>query len=133
MHPGGWGRAGAARGCVAARSLKHQSRLIPRPPKRSSPRGCSGSQLLLSSNTFGDDFRSQKSRASLAEMHHEWTVSTSGENMVGKETDNGPSASDDIDAGTSRCHRPAWGVYLFWCHQILSKPPLALKYSASEI
>lgn len=38
MHPGGWGREGAARGCVAARSLKHQSLLdSPHPQKELSP------------------------------------------------------------------------------------------------
>lgn len=51
---------------------------------------------------FGNDLRSQKSRAFLTEMHNEWPVGRSGENMVDKETNNGRTARDEIDAGTSR-------------------------------
>lgn len=75
---------------------------------------CSPRQLLRIpvpplSDMFGNDFKSQKSRASLAEMHNERPVSRSGENMVDKETNNGCTARDKTDAGPRRCGRVGRG------------------------
>lgn len=51
---------------------------------------------------FGNDLRSQKSRAFWAETRNEWLVGRSGENMVDKETKNGRTARGETDAGTRR-------------------------------
>ena len=99
-----------------ALSPEHQGPALPS-LKQSSLPGHSGFQHLSLSNTFRNDLKSQKSRASLAEMHNEWPVSRSGEYMVDKETNDGQTARDEPDAGAGRY---PWtggrGVLVPWCH-----------------
>lgn len=91
----------------------------PSPPslKQSSLPGRSGFQQLILSNMFRNDLKSQKSRASLAEMHNEWPVSRSGDYMVDKGTNDGQTARDEPAAGAGG-YPWTWGrgVLVPWCH-----------------